>query len=157
MGRGWLSVCAVAELALLFSGETVLVAVPVELFRTGCERFGDLAEENDAFRLKPDGALDAVELEVDSIRVAGDPLLVPGLVVTLVDVAPPNIVPPFSPVKSLRKPLLELERCMLAQCVQRFGTSQGRLSINKGLQVPRFTCWRQPRLLPANVRAFNFG
>jgi hypothetical protein len=119
-------------LVLFFSDETLLLGMPVELFRARRELFGDLAEEKEVFRLKPDGALDVVELKVDSSLVAGDPLLVPGLVVTLVDVLSPNICPPFNPVKSLRKPLLELERCILAQCVQRFGPSQGRLSINRG-------------------------
>lgn len=75
-----------------------------ELFRLRCELFGDLVvEEKDDFRLKPVDVFDVVELEVDSLCVAGDPLLVLGLVVDLVGVVvllPPNMllplkIPPF--------------------------------------------------------------
>jgi hypothetical protein len=109
-------VWAVEGLAFL-SGEMLLLGMAVELFRPRCELFGDLVEEKDALRLKPDDVLDVVELNVDSLCVVGDPLLVLGLVADLVDVdvlLPPNMLPP------LNRPPFEdaVVRCIPAQ---RFG------------------------------------
>lgn len=81
----------------------------VELFRVRCELFGDLAvDEKDVFRLKPDDALDVVELKVDSFCVTGDPLLLVLGLVDLVDVLP-NMLPP------LKIPPFEALVCISAQ------------------------------------------
>lgn len=92
------------------SGE--ILYIDAELFRVRCEGFGDFeVDEKDAFRLKPD---DVMELKVDSLWVVGDPLLVLGRVLDLVERVVEVLLPPKKLPLPLKRPppFEDPERCI---------------------------------------------
>jgi hypothetical protein len=107
-----------------------------------------VVDEKDVFRLKPD-VLNVVEPKVDSLCVAGEPLLVPGLVVDLVEVValcPPNMLAPLK-----IPPLFEV---LVVRCIsKRFRPSQGRVIDKRGsIHMPGFN----PRFLETSSKMFLF-